>query len=551
MILRKRRHEDAHVEFSRTSPAFCFPPRVNEKRMREDEINDTRGRPKSSISFDNSDDERRLGLTRYAKKALSYLPAFMFVAAVAMASFAGGVFVVRYDHPLYSTISNGLKTLRTVLGTSVVVDDGRSTRRFSDWEIELGFEARIGSAGDNTLSESMLWYGGRFQFMDLCPEWGCLAVEFGADKEVAHVYPFRPDALEQAATDAATDEFPYELAPTFSFTRDIYPIGMSRYPNGDLLVVFHTENNTSFPFGAGAARIDRDGYPVWFRRDYSHHWPHIEEDGSALVPGHLIGSESISFRIEGTHTSTVKLDCDTGRPYRDTVNVIDGDGRLIESIDLVQAILDSPFAPILRNATHPDTIEPLPCDLIRLNYIRRIGDDGRWWGMSPGDLVVSMRSLSAFAILDGESRQIKRIIRGSFLYQHAVQHLEGSRFLMLDNMGSDGTYGPSRLLMVDLADRRETTVFPNERTPEHLRSLYTPEAGNVHVSPDRQRAIVVFSNEGIGVEVRISDGEVLNVFRSLHDVSALDQFSNFNESRNDSVTRLILFQLFGVDYIHN
>ena len=470
----------------------------------------------------------------------------MIVAAIAIALFAGGMFVARYDLFPYSIVSEGSKTLQTVRDATEIVDDGRFVE-FSDVPPEDASENRIRSLGDNALSESLLWYGGRFQFMDLCPERGCLAVEFGADGSVVHAYPLRYDALEQAASAGAADEFPYELAPTFSFARDVYPVGMSQYPNGDLLVMFHTENDTSFPFSAGAARIDRDGYPVWFRRNYSHHWAYMEEDGSALAPGHLIGSESISFQIEGTPDSAVNLDCDTGRPYRDTVNVIDGDGRIIESLDLVQAILDSPFAPILRNATQPDANVRVPCDPIHLNFVRRIADDAEGaWGMSPGDLVVSLRNLSAFAVIDGESRQIKRIVRGSFLYQHSVQHLDGSRFLMLDNIGNDGTYGPSRLLMVDLADGRETTIFPNERTPESLLGLYTSKAGNVHVSPDRRRAMVVFSGEGVAVEVRLSDGEVLNVFRSLHDVSDLEQFS-----RRARSTSSALFYMFGLEYIRN
>ena len=512
--------------------------------MRERKAGGAHSRPKNTSSR-KSDGGRSGSVTGYAGKARSHLPLFVFAAAIAIVSFAGGAFVVRYDLFPYSIVSEGSKTLQTVIDTTEIADDGRFIE-FSDVPPEDASENRIRFVGGNALSESLLWYGGRFQFMDLCPEWGCLAVEFGADGEIAHAYPLRYDALEQAANAAETAEFPYELAPTFSFARDVYPAGMSRYPNGDLLVMFHTENDTSFPFSGGTARIDRDGYPVWFRRDYGHHWPQIEEDGSALAPGHLIGSESISFQIKGTSNSAEKLDCDTERPYRDTVNVIDGDGRLIESIDLVQAILDSPFAPILRDATQPDSNVRPPCDPLHLNFVRRIGDDAEGaWGMSPGDLVVSLRNLSAFAILDGESRQIKRIVRGSFLYQHAVYHLEGSRFLMLDNMGNDGDYGPSRLLMVDLADGRETTIFPNERTPESLRGLYTAKAGSVDVSPDRRRAMAVFTREGVAVEVRLSDGEVLNVFRSLHDVSGLDQFSRAR------TTSSALFYVFGLEYIRN
>ena len=168
---------------------------------------------------------------------------------------------------------------------------------------------------------------------------------------------------------------------------------MSRYPNGDLLVVFHTEIGASFPFGAGAARIDRDGYPVWFRQDYSHHWPQIEEDGSALTPGISIGIGSIPFPFKSADNPD-DLNCDTNEPYLDTVNVIDDDGRLVESINLMDALLDSPFAFILQPRHNS-------CDRIQLNFMDRIGDDaGESCGMSPGGIVVSMRRPNAFAILD-------------------------------------------------------------------------------------------------------------------------------------------------------
>ena len=131
-----------------------------------------------------------------------------------------------------------------------------------------------------------------------CPDGGCLAVEYTATGEVAHAYPFRVNEIEQAADAARSDEFPYEVSPASSFVRDVDVVSISRYAKGDLLVVFHQE--TAFPFGAGVARIDRDGHPVWFRRDYSHHSPQIEDDGVALVPGALVGSEPISFeRDEG------------------------------------------------------------------------------------------------------------------------------------------------------------------------------------------------------------------------------------------------------------
>ena len=149
---------------------------------------------------------------------------------------------------------------------------------------------------------------------------------------------------------------------------------------------------------------------------------------------------------------------------------------------------------------------------------------------------MSMRSLHAFAILDRETHRLKRMVRGGFMMQHSVLHFEGSRFLMLDNQGgrtADGTR-LSRLLMVDAANGEETTIFPNHRTPDHLRELYTFEDGGLAISPDRSRALVTFTKEGKAVEVRIADGTVLVAFHSLHNVSRRKRFLKKRATRTAS-----------------
>ena len=97
--------------------------------------------------------------------------------------------------------------------------------------------------------------------------------------------------------------------------------------------------------------------------------------------------------------------------------------------------------------------------------------------------------------------------------------------------------------MVDLADGRETTIFPNDGTPEALRGLFSPFSGKISISPDRRRALVAFAPAGVAVEVRLSDGAALKVFRSLHDVSGLKQFSE------ERVTRFAVFRMPGLDYV--
>lgn len=57
---------------------------------------------------------------------------------------------------------------------------------------------------------------------------------------------------------------------------------------------------------------------------------------------------------------------------------------------------------------------------------------------------------------------------------------------MFNNWGGDGVYGPSQLLMLDVADGAKTTIFPSDRAPNHLRGLYILHSGHVSISPDRR-----------------------------------------------------------------
>ena len=467
------------------------------------------------------------------------LPRLLLVLALALAAFAYGWLSCYYGLFPYQVISDGIKTWQTLSEVEERKDLGQFWHFFADVPPERAVANRFQFVAGDSLSGPVLWQGGRYQFLEYCPDGGCLAVKYTATGEVAHAYPFRSEELEQAAAAAYSDEFPYEVSPIASSTISTV-FGISRYANGDLLAVFQ---KIGFPFGGGVARIDRDGHPVWFRSDYSHHWPHIEDDGVALVPGMLVGSEAISFKKGLEKPLTIR--CDSNRPHLDTIGIIDGNGQLLKRINLLNALRDSPFAYIMQSTSTPGHVNA-PCDPLHLNFVHRLGDDaGGTWGLAPGDLVASLRRLSAFAILDGESGRVKRLVRGSFFYQHSVQHLTGATFLMFDNYGHDGTYGPSRLLRIDLADSRETTLFPNDQTPEPLRNLFSDTRGTIDISPDRRQVLVSFTQAGKAVEVRLADGAVLNVFHSLHDVSNLEQFP---QERQEQAA---VFKMNGLYYIRN
>lgn len=487
-----------------------------------------RGAPKQSRS--------RIAGSLWAERRL---PLLLFVMAVGLAGFTAGASVVKFDLSPNATISFAS---RTALSLYTFINEKRGARKLEEWKnfVDVapdGVEShRIKFLTAAALTDPVLVWGGNRQFAEYCPgHAGCLAVEYAGSGEVRHAYPYRPEEIEKAAIAS----FPYDQPPWFSFQDHAMVVGIARYLNGDLLVVFNFSH--SFPYGGGVARIARDGQPVWYRQDYSHHVPHVTDDDVALVPGKQIGEGPILADL--LKEQEIELRCPASRQRSllllDSVRVIDGDGRVLEEFSILDAILKPPYLSLMKYAlevTHP-------CDPLHLNSVHRLGEDAIGPnGIGPGDLVVSLRNLSAFGILDRDSHRLKKLVRGGFIQQHHVTHLAGSTFLMFDNKGTDGVHGPSRLLMVDVVNGTATTIFPNDATPERLR-LVSMNRGTAFASPDRLRAIVAVARRGKAVEVRLADGAILTEFTSLHDVS---RFDSFPEERHRQAH---LHELTGVSYV--
>ncbi len=443
------------------------------------------------------------------RSVVERLPLALFCLSLAVLLLGMGMVIERYNLFPRSILSDASKTALETLD-ALSERDTADYLGFSDTPLGALPARRNETAGGGAFSAPLLLPGGRHRYRELCPEHGCLAIAIAPSGEVTHAWPFRPLAIQAANISSAVD-YPFELN-FFSRERDTHFRSVAQYPNGDLLVTFSLRH--AFPYAGGIARIDRDGHPRWFRWDYSHHVPSLTEDGVAFVPSLTVSFGAYSWT---TGEGAVSYRCD-GNYYRSAVNVIDGDGVLLEQI---------PVFEILRASGHATVPLSYPCDPLHLNSVTIIGEsaDGSH-GILPGDIVLSFRDIHAFAILDGKAHHLKHLIGGTFRRQHDVTHLAGSTFLLFDNLGGRGEDGGrfSRLLAIDISTGVETVIFPNARTPDHLRGLLSGVGGSVDISPDRTRAIVPFSEEGVIVEVRLSDGGILGVWRSLHDVSALDQF---------------------------
>ena len=363
------------------------------------------------------------------------------------------------------------------------------------------------------LAEPVVFKGEVGTFLDHCPgPWGCLAVEYSRSGAVSHVWPFRPVEIGQANI-VPESTYPYEVAMGWSFSKDVKRAYVSQYPGGDLLVMLWFAK--SYPDAGGVARVAPDGQPRWYRKDYSHHWPFVVDEDLALVPSMNLLRPRLSYAVgAGRRQRTMKLECHQPAEHvkEDKVVLVDGRGSVLREYPVLDAIVRSRYVGHLVGADG--------CDPTHMNFVHVIGGDSPGAaGLAKGDMVVSLRNLSAFGILDKDDGRLKRLVRGSFHFQHGVRHLERARFLMFDNHGTDGTHGPSRLLMVDLESGRETTVFPTDATPSDLRLGLAHIMGQFDISTDRRRALVTDVRNARSLEIRLADGEVLNVFHSIHDVS--------------------------------
>ena len=304
---------------------------------------------------------------------LNRAPLPLFAIALMLAVFAGGIYVgIKKVFP-YDLLISAYKTGKTLFAVyRPVAFRATNFVAISPDSVEA---RRFEFIGADTLADPILVLGGAEHFAEYCPGTeGCLVVEYAGRGEVRHAYPYRPEEFENAPISV---DFPYEQPPGLPFFHYAFPVGISRYSNGDLLIVFHFSH--SFPFGNGVARIDRDGQVIWYRRDYSHHRPYMTDGNIALVPSMRIGEGSIEIKIKNKERTVRTLDCQAGKFYRDFVHILDGKGRLLKEISVLDAILESPYAFAVYNINIEDS-----CDPTHLNSVHQLREDaGGAKGIAP------------------------------------------------------------------------------------------------------------------------------------------------------------------------
>ena len=253
------------------------------------------------------------------------------------------------------------------------------------------------------------------------------------------------------------------------------------FPNGDLLVVYESPDLS--PHGMGLAKIDRDSNLLWKLAARARHDVAVDDDGFIYILNTAISSDRYP-----------DLPMISPPFFKEAVVKISPDGKVVARWPIIDAFLNSSFAPVLlrmgdgRNKgdyTHSNTVE----------YI-----DARTAAIFPfvkqGQLLISMRELDVIAVLDPEEGAIVWSMEGPWHRQHEPQFLGNGNMLIFDNAGHIGPGGRSRV--VEFEPLTGKTVWSYTGTEEE--PLYTSALGSQQRLANGD-TLITESHNGRAIEV--------------------------------------------------
>ncbi len=231
------------------------------------------------------------------------------------------------------------------------------------------------------------------------------------------------------------------------------------YPNGDLLVVIEgpidLRNSSN---GYGLARLDKDSHVLWKYAEKCHHDVDVGEDGTIYALVNEM-TDKVPQGLEDIPTPCMI----------DFVDVISPEGKRLKRISLLEALTDTPYAPLFctlespkRFGNAPAGAPPSPSrddprrrDVLHTNAVKVLSRAlaPKFPLFKPGQLLVSPRHLDAVAVLDPDSGKVIWAARGPWRSQHDPSFLDNGHLLLFDNLGSPGG---SRVLEYD----PRTQAFP-------------------------------------------------------------------------------------------
>jgi hypothetical protein len=409
----------------------------------------------------------------------------MFAVFTASAVFLGTIFgfaIHMYQFFPYRL----LKEAQLGIEALMEVDRGRpaSFLEFATG-VQTGPQAIQLSGNHPTRDDWILVTGGPYEFMEQCPQYGCLAWIVDRSGAVVHSWETDLDLLWRE----------YRNAEGFTGPLHNKWLGTHLLDDGSLLVAFW--NSRAFPNGGGLGKFDIDGNLVWFNDLNIHHWFTVDDDGTIYAPAHEVKETPIE--IGNTRN---RLECEEFRAEVDYVAIINADGNLVKRINLADLLVDNGFIGLIQLTTSQ-------CDPFHLNFVQYIDADVARLleGVERGDLLISMRNTNTIMIFSPETGIIKMVESNRVVRQHSPRFLPDGSIVVFDNKGGDKQFGGSRVTRHRLGEDELTVVVPSSEF-ELEQDFYTNYGGHISVSNEGERLMISLTKKGEILEVEIPTGRV-------------------------------------------
>ncbi|MEQ8966243.1 MAG: arylsulfotransferase family protein [Azospirillaceae bacterium] len=211
------------------------------------------------------------------------------------------------------------------------------------------------------------------------------------------------------------------------------------FPNGDLLAIYYVAGRT--PWGLGLVKVDRDSRLLWSYPGAVHHDLEVAPDGRIFT----LTQEILTEPRPGFEALGAPL-------IVDHVTILSPDGAEVERIPLIDAFADSPFAEALV-LLQSDRTSLAAGDVMHANAIDVLdrAEAAVLPFAEPGQILLSLRSIDALALLDPRQRRITWMMTGSWRRQHDPDILPDGRILLFDNRGGLAGGATSRVVEIDPA----------------------------------------------------------------------------------------------------
>lgn len=442
----------------------------------------------------------------------------MFVVSAMLLAFLYGLATVQFQIFPYEVFRQAKNGMEAFFGLEANLQFS-SMKRF---DAALPPEPTVHTLPAETGTEAILITGGFYQYMDKCPNFGCLAWLVDRQGNVLHTWEIDPDEII-----AGAEGFAGEVS-AFS----VYPIGMKLQADGSLIVTFQGRN--IHPYQFGIAKVSMQGEVLWRKQDHAHHWLDIDSDGVIYAPSaKAVPSPEFNSRGLPGHACT-----GTETVHYEGVRAYNQDGSVVRDIWLTDAYLKSDW-PGLLYATDP-------CDPFHINSVQVTTPEvaAVLPNVEPGDLLTSARSNGAITIMSGETGEIRYTVTGRHVAQHSPQYLPDGTVAIFDNLGAKPD-GLSRITRLNMLTSESETLFPrSDKGPGY--EFRSRNGGQLAVSPDGTRILVASLHESRLFEFDVATGDL--VWQYDHCMDASKFLEKFDLEHDSGATRAC-YRTYGGYYV--